>query len=511
MLISIVALGLSIFYFANRQDQAAIAGEVRLVRTAFSQLSHGLEQLAEENSWWDDAVANLVLTEDRMWMTATIGDAVTASDAIDGVVIIRPDGSTMYRSDESLASPTANALLENGLNEAIQSLEPIDDDVGVTDHGFLLVDSNLYAIGMSMVQPAGHVIYEPPLGATRRPVMVFYRQLHSSALAELANALNIKSLEYGAENNATQALLPLQNILGKPIGQLSWDPFAPGSNLIGFLALPAVLFLTVMSAAFWIFMRRAQQTVDGLKAADRAKSTFLTSVSHELRTPLNSIVGFADMLRMGYYGEIEGVKNKEYVDIIHASGEHLLGVVNDILDLSRLEAGQILVMPSEFDPKQILEEAISMVQPIASERSVTIVSALADTRLHSDKRLMRQILINILTNAVKFTPSGGHVSVFSETGVDFYRVIVSDTGAGMSDDQIDIALEPFGQVDSDQNRIIEGTGLGLPLASRFTKALKGDLRIFSTPGEGTRIYLEFPLELTRENVGKSLTVDNNAT
>jgi PAS domain S-box-containing protein len=232
------------------------------------------------------------------------------------------------------------------------------------------------------------------------------------------------------------------------------------------------------------------------RQAERAsalKSEFLAKISHELRTPLNAIIGFAEVIMEERFGPIENERYKDYVKDIHASGGHVMSLVNDLLDLSKIEAGKIDLTLTSLDANLIIQECVALMQPQAASERVIMRLSLAETlpRVVADERSLRQILLNLMSNAVKFNEPGGQVIVSTATNDSGQAVIrVRDTGVGMSESEIATALEPFGQVASTQRP--GGTGLGLPLTKALTEANRAAFSIKSRKEQGTLIELAFP-------------------
>lgn len=239
------------------------------------------------------------------------------------------------------------------------------------------------------------------------------------------------------------------------------------------------------------------QSRDEAEAASRAKSEFLATVSHELRTPLNAIIGFSELMTAETFGPLGSPSYKEYSGDIHQSAQHLLELINDILDVSKIEAGRTELEEDTIDPAAIAKAALRLVTDRAQHNSVSLNLALplGLPLLHGDARAIKQILLNLMSNAVKFTPEGGRVTVTAE--IDDrgdYVIVVEDSGIGMTPEEIEVALTPFGQVDSRLARRFPGTGLGLPLASGLTRLHGGTLTVDSRPNEGTRMEVRLPAE-----------------
>ncbi|MEQ8322101.1 MAG: ATP-binding protein [Rhodospirillales bacterium] len=241
-----------------------------------------------------------------------------------------------------------------------------------------------------------------------------------------------------------------------------------------------------------------QEAKERAEMASRAKSEFLANMSHELRTPLNSIIGLSEVMQEGIFGPLSD-KYAEYISDINMSGEHLLDVITDILDISKIEAGETDLEETALDIGETVEWALRLAFNRTKDKRDWTSVAIPDgfPKLLADKRLIKQILVNLLTNAIKFTPDDGNVGVAAVTDDDG-RIVISvvDSGIGIAEDDIPRALEPFGQVRRRTDLTHGGTGLGLPLSKKFTELHGGTLRIESEPDEGTTVIVTFPPERT---------------
>ena len=228
--------------------------------------------------------------------------------------------------------------------------------------------------------------------------------------------------------------------------------------------------------------------------ANRSKSEFLANVSHELRTPLNAIIGFSEVVERELFGPLGNERYVSYVRDIRNSGEHLLSLINDILDLSKIEAGRFQLRMEEVDCNEIAHSVARLIRPRTVEHGLTMKIDLPDRPvvLNADKRAVKQVLINLLSNAVKFTPENGTVTLASRPWHDGVEFVVSDTGIGIEEKDMHVALAPFGQIDSQFTRKYEGTGLGLPIVKGIVELHGGTLEIKSEPNQGTSVVVRFP-------------------
>lgn len=240
-------------------------------------------------------------------------------------------------------------------------------------------------------------------------------------------------------------------------------------------------------------LRRAR---DSAMEANRAKTEFLANMSHELRTPLNAVIGFSELLGRATFGPLGSERYENYVKHIHESGEHLLNLINDLLDLSIIEAGELQLLDEAVDMAAVVNLCTQLVRNQA-ERAEVALSVTGNVEqwplLQADATKLRQIVLNLASNAIKFTPVGGSVSINlkAERGQPF-TIEVSDTGIGMHPEDIPAVLEPFRRLSSAQNADYQGAGLGLPLTKALVELHDGRMEIVSAPGEGTKVTVTLP-------------------
>jgi PAS domain S-box-containing protein len=271
------------------------------------------------------------------------------------------------------------------------------------------------------------------------------------------------------------------------------------------------LFLTIgklqagkSAAAFCAVMRdittwkrsekELREAKESAEAASKQKSEFLARISHELRTPLNAIMGFSDVMRLGQFGEIQNEKYRGYVNDIHASGSHLLALINDLLDLSKIEAGKMELNFTAVNIADCADHAVKLLQDSATRGRVLVRKSFPDKlpRVVADLRAMRQVMLNLLSNAIKFTDPGGQVIISASVAASGELTLnMKDTGIGMNTAQMQDALEPFKRVET-AGRETQGTGLGLPLTKALVEANRARFTLSSERGQGTLIEITFP-------------------
>jgi signal transduction histidine kinase len=367
------------------------------------------------------------------------------------------------------------------IDAIVQALEPVSQDLEM----YVLDDG----------APAGQrVIYYRPagqLGSSEQP---------PDEVAALADPIYGSSLSF-AGRDWTVILRPTPQFIAAALKQAGWTEFGAG------------LLITLLFSAYLVSSRvradRLSQLTENLRqevavrrsaeqaaeAASGAKSEFLANMSHELRTPLNAIIGFSELMCSELFGPIANKRYVEYANDIRESAKHLLTVINEVLDFSRAEAGALTVNDSEVDPEQVIHSARRIIEERATSAGLTLETVIPENLpgLRVDEHMLKQMLLNLLWNAIKFTPEGGRISVMAERGADgALHIEVSDTGIGMSPEEIPIALKPFRQVDSSLTRKYGGTGLGLPLVKSRVELHGGSLGIASAPGAGTTVTLTFP-------------------
>jgi signal transduction histidine kinase len=240
---------------------------------------------------------------------------------------------------------------------------------------------------------------------------------------------------------------------------------------------------------------------DAAERANRLKSMFLATMSHELRTPLNAIIGFSELMQDQLYGPLGDKRYAEYSGLIQGAGHHLLSLINDVLDMSKIEAGKFELHRQRFDIREILRDCLDLMRERANQEEVTLLGDIPATPLmiDADRRAMKQILLNLLSNAIKFTPAGGKVVARAKASDDTLILSVEDTGIGIPPDQVSRLGNPFVQVRSSAGASHEGTGLGLALVRALAETHEGNLKIESVLTQGTTVSVMIPRRATGDD------------
>ncbi len=302
--------------------------------------------------------------------------------------------------------------------------------------------------------------------------------------------------------NRTVLAVPISS-LGDP-GRLVVvsGPFTPGFGTDEMRRVQQFMSAVVASLDRARLLERIKQANVSLAEANRHKSVFLASMSHELRTPLNAILGFSELLIDASNGQFPPATRKRFLEQIHSSGKHLLGLINDILDLSKIEAGQMDLRLQTMTVAEIVASVAAIAEPLAAQKKIQLhIAEDSAGDITADPGKVKQMLLNLVSNAIKFTPEGGVVTVKCRRLEETVELSVADTGIGIAKSDQDRVFHEFQQVDSGVGRSQQGTGLGLTLTRRFARLHGGDVRVDSEPGEGSVFTITLPICGSQRNRG----------
>ncbi len=339
------------------------------------------------------------------------------------------------------------------------------------DLRFTFVSNGVSETGLTPVDVAGKTLPE-----------ICHAKFDHAALATELEAMNARQPFRRIVRPATTTPDHWVSVSGKP-------RYDDQGNFAGYFGVTTDITLRKR------FEQQLALSKEEAERANRAKSEFLANMSHELRTPLNSIMGYSEIMAKQLLGRHSNEKYAGYSNNIFGAAEHLLNLINDVLDISRIEAGEMEIDEATVDLRELTDASLKIVAGRADARNQNLSSDLPLTAiaLRGDARYLRQVLINLLTNAVKYTPEGGEIRTGAELSEDGKVVLfVSDDGIGIDASDIPRVLAPFGKIQSNAQQTHEGIGLGLPLSKKFVELHGGELWIESAPGKGTTVWVSFP-------------------
>ena len=501
------------------QNEQATANSMHLARTALGTIEQDLRVAVRDYSWWQEAINNLVIDLDPDWARDNVGAFVHKNNDVATTVVLGADNAVLYMAvDGEHVDASDFAGYGSGVLELADKVRSSAFDAPKPSSAYVTFRGELHLTAAGAMTPEHPT--EAELIPHTRPVLIFTRRIDEARLRLIAETYLLPNLRFAGSELSQALALPGADTL--PAARLTWDVDKPGTTLLRRLTFPAAaVSLTVMGLMTVICRRilRAsnalQRAADQLQdqnsrligseaiavralgevaAANQHKSQFLARMSHELRTPLNAIIGFADAMGLGLFGPLDQ-RYREYVRHIHSSGQHLLELVNELLDLSRIEAGKLVLAADSVDVGAAIADSAKLVERTAADSGVTVVQEIAPglPPVIGDARALRQVLINLISNAVKFTPEGGevHIAAWQEQEL---KIRIADTGIGMTEAELEHALTPFGRSDTAFVRSREGTGLGLPIAKHLIEAQGAGFIITSRSGQGTVIVIRFPAD-----------------
>lgn len=505
------------------QNAQAMANSVHLAKAALSTTEQDLRVAVRDYSWWQQAIDELVIELNPEWAKDNVGAFVHKNNDVATTVVLGADNAVLYmvvdgeRVDIDRFADYGSSLLE--LADKARS-SPMDAPEPSSAYVTFRDEVHLSAAGaLTPEHPTG-----PDLVPHSRPVLIFTRRIDEARLNRMAASYLLTNLRFAEAGHEQASALPLAGSNDLAVASLTWDVDTPGTTLLRKLTVPAAVVSVIVMGLMTLLCRRilrssfalqraaiqlqdqnarlvrseaiAVRALSEVATANQHKSQFLTQMSHELRTPLNAIIGFADVMILGLFGPLSQ-RYQEYAEHIHSSGKHLLALVNQLLDLSRIEAGTLELAEEDVEVGPAIFDSAKLVEQTAATNGVAIVLEVAPVlpRIVADARAMRQVLINLIGNAVKFTPRGGEVRVSACLEQAHGLVIrIADTGVGMTASELECALTLFGRADTAFVRSREGTGLGLPIARHLIEAQGAVFTITSQPGHGTIIEIHFPAE-----------------
>lgn len=512
-------------------DQTAARSSNRLARTAIEDVTRDMGLLAKDYAYWDMTIENVLVDMDRTWAEHDLGSYISETFGVTGTIVIDENDGVVF----SWTDPARPAFSDANAGQAVKDLvavigqaraAPMDNPEGFPC--LVRTAMGLYVVGVAAITPEQPTPEQ--LEPRPRPALIMLRPLDDAWLASTAERFALRDLRIVFDlETASEQAVHLFRSDGTEIALLDWEPPKAGLEALRELAVPAVVLLVLALAAGAVVITRAMQAQQALVSrahdladansdlvnrdqqvrsalqraehATRAKSAFLARISHEIRTPLTAIIGFSQILKLQHRPNKEKTREQEYAEIIHESSQHLLALVNDLLDLSKIESGGFEINESWVDIAREIASIKTVLGVEADRKGVSLQIAVPDEvpALYADAKAIRQILTNLVSNALKFTPQGGQAVVRLEPAADgSLALAVADTGAGIDPQDQKTIWEPFTRARNPALAQAEGTGLGLYLVKMLAELHGAEVGLESEPGKGTVVSVVFGPERVRD-------------
>jgi signal transduction histidine kinase len=480
-------------------DDRESGAEQQMVAAVANRVQEPLHRFVAYYSWWDDLYLQASAGIQPQWADENLGPYFGETQDATHLWVIAEDGSQLYAWHKpGLRAPPAKDVA--ALATAAARNAPSGGTQTVS--AFVVLDGRTYTASSAVIVPtAGRT----PAGGPR-PTLIAMLDTSDLIIDRLARDFNLSGFRLALDPPAGGSMLshPLLGIDRNPVGYLMWKTDHRFAALMGDYLPPASLLLLGMIAALAVIAHRwrglvtrmLNVTVEARAAADanRAKSAFIANMSHELRTPLNAVIGFGELLESEIFGAHSDARYRGYAGDIATSGRHLLAIINDILSLAKIEAGQHRMDSEPCDLAEMAAQVVRMLSPEAQRRGVAlIVHPGPEAAVIADPTALRQVLINLFSNAMKFTDRGGSASIeWRAATAGAVEIRVCDTGVGIAADKLQMLGQPFFQVADVMSRDVGGIGLGLSIVFGLMKSMKGSVTIESVPGTGTTVRLVLP-------------------
>ena len=414
----------------------------------------------------------------------------------------------LKREAEALEQQTATSEILRVISSSPTDVQPVfeailESAVRLCETAFGAIfrfdGERLHLVGHHGIPPAGVEAYRQAYPMAPKPEMHISRAIRERRVVYVPDILAEPQITY---TGSAQQAIGYRSLLyvpmlrdGQPVGVVGVGDREPGGlsdkhvTLVRTFADQAVI--AIENVRLFNELESANRE---LEAASRHKSEFLANMSHELRTPLNAVIGFSEVLLQRMFGELNA-KQDEYLQDIYASGQHLLSLINDILDLSKIEAGRMELQMTDFDFPTTLDNTLTLIRERAGRKGIALHLSVDERlgQLRADERKIRQVVLNLLSNAIKFTPEGGRIEVVAVPRDEFVEVSVNDTGVGIAPEDQEAVFEEFRQVGTAAKKV-EGTGLGLALSRKFIELHGGRIWVQSQEGIGSTFTFTIPVQ-----------------
>ena len=530
MLAAVALVGTTVWLAADEIDRTVISGSQRLADSALRTMQREIALWAKDYAFWGATVENLLVSPDPAWAEANVGQYVFNTFGTTATVAIDARDEVIYfASDRRRPSPP-----DGFARMVVEAVAPLIEQARAAPLAEPVGHSGIVAVG-DLVLLAGAAAITPERKSPQdlrphpRPVLIFVRQLDMAAFDRLSERFDLPDFRLLRDPRlASMHACPVADVRGNVIGFVDWTPDRPGDAIMNRLMWPLAAIGLALAAIGGLTLRRVVKANRDLHAqahalhaaneqlsentarvrsalqraehATRAKSGFLAGISHELRTPLTAIIGFSQILKLQHRPGRERSREQEYAEIIHDSSQHLLNLVNDILDLSKIESGGYELEESWIDVGREARTVRSLLAHEAERRGVEVGIDVPDglPALYGDPKSLRQIVINLVSNALKFTQRGGWARLAVRIDSDGGLVVeVADNGTGIEPEEQGEIWEAFKRARNPGLAKAEGSGLGLHLVKVLAELHGAEVGLESAPGDGTRVWVAFGPERVR--------------
>jgi len=524
LMMSVIIITALTIIAARSQGEAEVQSSVHLTRSVVSDIERRLADQLLDYSYWDEAVQHLVTKPNLNWADKNVGIYMHDRFQISSSFVVDAAGRRIYAMVNGKRRDT-NPLthFSGGLDRMLEMArkqpknKPPTPITGIISDG---TSAHIVAVStLTKFTPKSAPETVIATGST----LIFTRAIDRQLLVDISKNYLLRDLRFvDTKTPQADAFVGIVSFDGTPIGFLEWTPESHARDLLT-VVLPLIsLAFVIFGVTAFVFYRRAQSVTRGLSSdnlalriarenlrvakeeaetANQTKTSFLANMSHELRTPLNSIIGFSELLKEQIFGRLGHENYTEYAANIHFAGRHLLDLINDILDVSKIEADELEIAEKELNMADLIRSCILIVREQADEARVILSTEISDSFpwIRGDDVRIKQIVLNLLSNSIKFTPPNGTVKtkIFTDDGAVILQI--SDTGIGIAEGDMPKVLAPFQQVRNNYNHSGTGTGLGVHLSQRIAELHGGTLSIESAVGKGTTVTVRFPPERTMPN------------
>lgn len=449
---------------------------------------------------WSDTFTNLTLKNDIEWFHYSIGGANLLNSRIHGLAFIKNDGTlvgqenrnnnNLFAISEDTFKADFDYIRQKSLGNTALNAEPVS---------FFILNNGIPTLfSFSPITHPEKTAY-PDFPMEKRDFLIFWTALTPELLLKVSDTLKLEDLIITSDVSADDFLL--RDSRGKAVTSLTWSLREEEINPLALsLSTSLATFALILVGGYFSHGRifelisELDKARESAESGHKIKSEFLATMSHELRTPLNSIIGFSDILNTDPKGTLDE-KQSEYVTHIQSSGKHLLNIINEILDMSKIEAGKYELHEVEINLRHTLNQSVVYLENEAKNKNITLIKKVPATlnEFIGDEKVMRQLLLNLLSNAIKFTPEDGQITLSCRvTKKGSMEIYVEDNGIGISPEKLDIITEPYLQDQGHKTRSHQGTGLGLAITKAFVELHQGSMSFKSELNVGTRVTLTFP-------------------